>query len=126
MKLKHSFQNAFGSLDSGNGFLTFKEFQKGLPEQFGITLKREDILKLFKEIDTDKDGLIKLHEFEVFYLKNYDDTLKEIEKEREALNIQFDIFEHLIKVLKQKNLTLAEVFDQIDLNKNGFLECDEF
>jgi Ca2+-binding EF-hand superfamily protein len=36
----------------------------GLPKHFDITLKREEILKLFKEIDNDKDGLIKLREFE--------------------------------------------------------------
>ena len=59
MKLSHSFQTAFEKLDSGVGFLTFKEFFTGLPTHFGITLRREDCLKLFKEIDVDKDGLIK-------------------------------------------------------------------
>ena len=31
-----------------------------------------------------------------------------------------------MKVLHQKSLSLAEVFDQIDTNQNGYIECDEF
>lgn len=31
-----------------------------------------------------------------------------------------------MKVLHQKSLTLAEVFQQIDDNKNGYIEVDEF
>jgi serine/threonine protein kinase/Ca2+-binding EF-hand superfamily protein len=39
---------------------------------------------------------------------------------------QYDIFDHLLKTLKQKNLTLEEMFDQIDLDKNQYIEVDEF
>lgn len=39
---------------------------------------------------------------------------------------QFDIFDHLLKVLRQKGLTLEDMFDQIDMDKNGFIEVDEF
>ena len=40
--------------------------------------------------------------------------------------MQYEIFDHLIKILKQKSLTLSEVFEQIDMNQNGYIECDEF
>ena len=39
---------------------------------------------------------------------------------------QYDIFDHLLKVLKKKGLTLEEMFDQIDLDKNQLIEVDEF
>ncbi len=111
-----SAQEAFSKMDKGVGFLTVKDIQASLPKLFNISLKREDFLKLFKEIDTDKDGLIKYKEFEDFYNKDYDQTLKNIEKEKEKISVQYEIFDHLIKVLQQKSLTLSEVFHQIDTN----------
>lgn len=41
-------------------------------------------------------------------------------------NTQNEIFDHLIKVLLQKGLTLQDCFDQIDDDKNGYIEVDEF
>jgi Ca2+-binding EF-hand superfamily protein len=38
----------------------------------------------------------------------------------------YEIFEHLLKVLKRRNITLEEMFDQIDIDKNQFIEVDEF
>lgn len=37
-----------------------------------------------------------------------------------------EIFDHLIKILKQKGLTLLDCFEQIDDDKNGYIEVDEF
>lgn len=65
----------FKTLDSGIGFLILKDFSEGLNKGFGITLKRDEVIKLFKEIDTDKDGLVKYKEFETFMNKNYDKAL---------------------------------------------------
>lgn len=70
-------------MDKGIGFLTLKDFQNSLPTLFDITLKRDEVLKLFKEIDKDKDGLVKYKEFEEFFNQDYDVRLKEIEKERQ-------------------------------------------
>ncbi len=69
---------------------------------------------------------MKYKEFEEFYNKDYIQVMKSIEKEKEKINVQYEIFDHLIKVLNQKSLSLAEVFHQIDTNQNGFIECDEF
>ena len=63
-----------------------KDFQNFLPRQFDITLKRDEILRLFKEIDRDRDGLVKYKEFEQFYNEDYEKRLKEIEKEKDAVN----------------------------------------
>lgn len=62
-----SAMKAFMLIDRNNGFLTLKDFQNQLPTHFDVTLKREEVLKLFKEIDTEKDGLISYKEFEEFY-----------------------------------------------------------
>lgn len=113
-------------MDKGVGFMTVKDIQTYMPALYGISLKREEFLRLFKEMDTDKDGLVKYKEFEDFYNKDYEAGLKNIEKEKEKISVQFEIFDHLIKVLQQKSLTLSEVFHQIDTNQNGFIECDEF
>ncbi len=83
-------------------------------------------MRLFKEVDKDKDGIVKYKEFEQYYNQNYDERVKEIEREKNAMNMQYEIFDHLMKVLSQKSLSLVEVFDQIDMDQNGYIECDEF
>ena len=82
-----------------------------MSHHFDITLKRDELTRLFKEIDADRDGLVKYKEFEAFYQKDYGKRMKEIEKEKDKVNIQFEIFDHLMKVLEQKSLSLMEVFD---------------
>jgi Ca2+-binding EF-hand superfamily protein len=86
-------------MDKGVGFLSLKDILSKMPSLFGISLKREEFLKLFKEIDSDKDGLIKYKEFEEFYNKDYDAIIKNIERDKERFNIQLEIFDHLMKVL---------------------------
>ena len=103
-------------MNKGVGFLSLQDVQSQMPNLFGVSLKREDFLKLFKEIDQDKDGLIKYVELEGFFNKNYEVTLQNIEHEREKINIQYEIFDHMMRVLNQKSLSLAEVFHQIDSN----------
>jgi Ca2+-binding EF-hand superfamily protein len=93
-------------MEKGVGFLTVKDIISQMPANFGISLKREDFLRLFKEIDSDKDGLVRLKEFEDFYHRDYLMILKNIEKEKEQMSIQFEVFDHLMKVLQQKSLTL--------------------
>ena len=51
MRMIASAQEAFKRMDKGIGFLTLKDVQNSLPELFDITLKREEVLRLFKEID---------------------------------------------------------------------------
>jgi Ca2+-binding EF-hand superfamily protein len=97
-------------MNKGVGFLTVQDMQSQMPGLFGVSLKREDFLRLFKEIDSDKDGLVKYKELEEFFKKDYNVTLKNIEEEKHKINTQFEIFDHLMKVLNQKSLSLAEVF----------------
>lgn len=117
---------AFTALDSGVGFLTLRDFQAGLPLHFDLALRRHEVAALFAEVDSDGNGVVKYAEWDAFYRADYDERLRELESEKERLVTQQDIFEHLLKVLKQKGLTLEEMFDQIDLDKNQYIEVDEF
>ena len=81
---------------------------------------------LFLEIDKDGDGIVRFAEFNQFYQEDYERRIAELELEKERMVTHNDIFDHLLKMLKQKGLTLEEMFDQIDLDKNQFIEVDEF
>jgi len=70
------------------------------------------------EIDTDGNGVVKYAEWDAFYRMDYEKRVRALETEKERMVTQYDIFDHLLKVLKQKGLTLEEMFDQIDLDKN--------
>lgn len=47
----------------------------------------DEFLRLFKEIDSDKDGLIKYKELEDFYNKDYDSELRDIHKQKERVGV---------------------------------------
>jgi hypothetical protein len=57
------------------------------------------VLRLFKEIDVDRDGLVKFKEFENYYNFDYEKKMADIEREKEKVNVQYEIFDHMIKVL---------------------------
>lgn len=59
LKMVSTAQEAFRNMDKGVGFLTVKDIIAQMPALFGISLKRDEFLKLFKEIDSDKDGIVK-------------------------------------------------------------------
>ena len=99
LKMISTAQESFSKMDRGVGFLTVRDMQTMMPQIYGVSLKREDFLRLFKEIDTDKDGIVKYSEFEDFYNRDYKQVMKAIEKEKEKMNVQYEIFDHLIKVL---------------------------
>jgi len=69
---------------------------------------------------------VKFGELEVFYRTDYKEKVKALNSERQQIKAQNEIFDHLIKVLKQRGLTLQQVFDQIDDDKNNYIEVDEF
>ena len=118
---------AFTAMDSSkHGFLTLRDFHLSFSRLFDLAVKDDKIRALFNEIDGDGDGIVKFAEFEAFYDENYVKRLAELEREREMKNTQNEIFDHLIKVLLQRGLTLQDCFDQIDEDKNGYIEVDEF
>jgi|LauGreDrversion4_2_1035121.scaffolds.fasta_scaffold60584_3 Ca2+-binding EF-hand superfamily protein len=52
-------QEGFRKMDKGVGFLNIKDVISSMPPLFGVSVNREDFLLLFKEMDTDKDGIVR-------------------------------------------------------------------
>jgi Ca2+-binding EF-hand superfamily protein len=52
--------------------------------------------------------------------------MKELEIQREQTNTQNEIFDHMIKILVQRGLSLQDVFNEIDTDKSGFIDVEEF
>ena len=118
---------AFKRLDSQEyGYLVLRDFHISFSHMFDLSLKNDEVRALFNEIDTDENGIIKYAEFEKFYEANYIKRLALIEMEKQQSHTMNEIFDHLIKVLKQKGLTLLDCFEQIDEDKSGTIEVDEF
>ena len=92
---------AFGCLDTGVGFLTMQDFHAGLSQHFDLTLKQHEIAALFREVDRDGDGIVKFQEFDHFYREDYKKRVQALEQEKERMITQYDIFDHLLKVLRQ-------------------------
>lgn len=118
---------AFQKLDTENvGYLTLRDFQLGFSKHFDLSLKASEVRALFMEIDSDENGIIKFLEFECFYQEDYNQRAAALNRERSSIVAQNEIFDHLMKVLRQRGLTLQQVFEQIDDDKNNYIEVDEF
>ena len=81
---------------------------------------------MFQEIDTDHNGILLFAELENFFKKDYVKEMKELEIQREQTNTQNEIFDHMIKILVQRGLSLQDVFNEIDTDKSGFIDVEEF
>jgi Ca2+-binding EF-hand superfamily protein len=57
------------------GFLSIKDLQLVLPNEYNIVLSSEKIVYLFKQMDQDEDGLVKYEEFMNFFNKDYEAEL---------------------------------------------------
>jgi Ca2+-binding EF-hand superfamily protein len=91
---------AFTCLDSGVGFLTIRDFQAGLSTHFDLTLRQQEVNALFREIDAEGNGVVKYAAFDAFYRLDFQKRVQELEAEKERMVTQYDIFDHLLKVLK--------------------------
>ena len=127
MKERRTVEQAFKALDDQRvGFLTLKELQRTLPTRFNIVLSKEKQVELFKGINKSRDGIIKFQELAEFFALDFEAEIRAQEQRKGKFNMHFEIFDHIVKIIHQKQLTLREVFDQIDLNKNGVIELEEF
>ena len=121
-------EKAFSTLDrKGLGFLTLMDLQIGLPRLYSLSLSKERLLLLFKFMDYDDDGVIKLSDFNRF-ISSTDTQIntKAMEMVSHPHSLDYEIYEHLFKVLQQKHLTLIEIFEEVDENKNGYIDVNEF
>ena len=77
IKERHTCASAFNLLDhTKSGFLVIKDFSVALPRHFDIPIEHKNVILLFKQIDTDKDGIVRFAEFETFYSTDFDELIK--------------------------------------------------
>ena len=117
-------ERAFAELDKDKiGYLTAAGLQFGLPKLFGIHFTRDQLLVLIKYMNVNGDGVISLKEFTQFFY-NLETKLKPKEEAKE-LSLE-EVFSSILAVLKERHLTLLEVFEQLDVNQNGYISLEEF
>ena len=121
---------AFAELDSMKaGYLTTSRLQAGLPEVFDVHLTKDQLQVVVQYMDSDDDGTVTQKEFSYFYndLESKLITLLNIKPETEVKEITLDdIFEFLLEVLKDRNLSLFEIFKELDEKRKGYLLLEEF
>ena len=72
IKEKMTVQAAYLGLDNTDkGYLTLRNFHANFGRMFGFYLKGDEIIALFKEIDTDEDSIVYFKDFEDFYHRNF-------------------------------------------------------
>jgi len=127
IKETHSCEKAFAELDHRKvGYLSVACLQSGLPKIFDIHLTREQFLCILKLLDSNDDGVITQAKFYKFY-HEIESQLRKAAEGISTTEISLDeIFSSLLTVMKERNLTLMEIFMQLDSNQNGYINIDEF
>ena len=121
--------------ENSDGVLTFEEIKKGIKNcKFNLEINEQDLMKLFNDMDTDKNGLINYTEF-VAALMDYEKNIKKehlIEcfqnyDEDNSGKIDFNEF---CKILRPQNeeekKELKILYDQFDDNGDGEIDIEEF
>jgi len=117
-------EEAFKLFDQANiGYLTISGIQTALGKIFKVNLTQGQFLVLIKYMNPSNNGVITLDEFHKFYYET-ENTLKEQSKGLLGIGLE-EIFKSLLDVLKERELTLLEIFSQID-NGNGYITIEDF
>ncbi|KAG7388506.1 hypothetical protein PHYPSEUDO_012292 [Phytophthora pseudosyringae] len=118
--------HVFAEIDaSGDGKLSYEEFERGL-NQLGISTDndKDGVRGLLTELDKDRDGTISYTEF----LESLGISVEENKKEVVEETVK-DITEDVRKILSRltkKGISFKEVFVQFDTDRNGTLSVEEF
>lgn len=59
-------------------------------------------------------------------MRDFAALVQETQKNKKERTLHNEIFDHLILILKQKGITLLQVFEEIDNDRSGYIEVDEF
>ena len=123
--------------ENSDGVLTFDEIKNGINKcksKFNLDIDEKNLIKLFNDMDTDKNGLINYTEF-IAALMDYEKNIKKehlIEcfqnyDEDNSGKIDFNEF---CKILKPQNeeekKELKILYDQFDDNGDGEIDINEF
>ena len=121
--------------ENSDGVLTLEEIKNGIKNcKFNLEINEQDLIQLFNDMDTDKNGLINYTEF-VAALMDYEKNIKKehlIEcfqnyDEDNSGKIDFNEF---CKILRPQNeeekKELKILYDQFDDNGDGEIDIEEF
>lgn len=130
------FVEIFKNLDeNSDGVLTIDEIAKGVEKgSFGGKIKSDDVVKMFNEIDVDKNGLVNYTEF-LSALMDYEKYIKKEHLLECFRNYDADgsgkiSFEEFIEMIKpqddKEKAELRELYTKFDENGDGEIDFNEF
>ena len=130
------FVEMFKSIDeNSDGVLTMDEIKRGIEKcSFGPKMNSEELIKMFNDMDVDKNGLINFTEF-ISALMDYEKYIKkeqllECFKSYDSDNsgkISFDEFCDMIKPQNEnEKKDLFILYKKLDVNNDNEIDFDEF
>jgi calcium-dependent protein kinase len=130
------FINIFKLIDkNSDGVLTFDEIKNGIQHcKFSFKIDEDIIVKLFNDMDIDKNGLVNYTEF-VSALMDYEKNIKiehliECFQNYDEDNSGKICFKEFCNILRPQNeeekKELKELYDMFDNNGDGEIDIDEF
>ena len=121
--------------ENSDGVLTFDEIKNGIANcKLNLEINEKDLIKLFNDMDTDKNGLINYTEF-IAALMDYEKNIKKEHLIQCFRNYDEDNsgkidFNEFCKILKPQNeeekKELKLLYDQFDDNGDGEIDINEF
>ena len=121
--------------ENSDGVLTIDEIKNGIKHcKFNFKINEDNIIKLFNDMDIDKNGLINYTEF-VSALMDYEKSIKQEHLIACFQNYDEDhsgkiSFKEFCKILRPQNeeekKELKELYDRFDDNGDGEIDINEF
>ena len=121
--------------ENSDGVLTLEEIKKGIQHcKFNFKLNEDDIIKLFNNIDIDKNGLVNYTEF-ISALIDYEKNIQlehliacfQNYDEDNSGKIDFMEFCRILRPQnEEEEKELKELYDKYDDNGDGEIDIDEF
>eukprot|EP01022_Parablepharisma_sp_SALTPOND_P025165 TRINITY_DN576_c0_g1_i1.p1 TRINITY_DN576_c0_g1~~TRINITY_DN576_c0_g1_i1.p1 ORF type:complete len:1565 (-),score=226.38 TRINITY_DN576_c0_g1_i1:14582-19174(-) len=141
-QIKLEIDKLFERLDKDhNGVLSENELFTAISVSSHNRYTREEVKEIMKTLDTNQNGFLERSEFEAFMMNQIKHDILSAEDEMDDLRTKFKEYdldgngwltpEEICTLLRQKYPTiqtedLEAVFEEIDANKDGKIDIDEF
>lgn len=123
-KLNYTLYDVFTIFDrDGDGEVSRKDLMDSF-NNFGLGLTVQQIEKVLKLIDTNRDGQIEFSEFSKVFERELE--LKPHEKKALSLDWKDELFAKINDAIKKYGLDLNEAFSSFDENRDGRISKGEF